>query len=148
MKIDNKLTLDLETLPSDSTALLATMRANVKPPGQYKKADSIAQWMAENSEAAALEEFGKTGLDGLYGRICVAGYAIGAKPVVALRLDAYDSERIFLERLFATLDIDADKETSFIEIITLKEPETRWGRIVYGSQWLEDEGLLFVSVDI
>jgi len=32
-------------------------------------------------------------------------------------------------------------EKSFIEIITLKEPEKRWGRIVYGSQWLEEEGL-------
>jgi hypothetical protein len=44
---------------------------------------------------------------------------------------------VFLE----PFDIDADKEKSFIEIITLKEPEKRWGRIVYGSQWLEEEGL-------
>jgi len=108
--MNTKIFIDLETLPSDSTALLAQFRANVKPPGQYKKADSITQWMAENGEAAALEEFGKTGLDGLYGRICVVGFVIGDKDPVALRLDAYDSEKVFLAKVFATIDIDAADE--------------------------------------
>lgn len=73
--------LDIETLPSANPALIDRIRSGIKPPGQYKKPESIAEWMAANAESAVAEELGKTALDGLYGSVCVIGWAIDDGPV-------------------------------------------------------------------
>lgn len=44
---------------------------------------------------------------------------------------------VFLE----PIDVEPELKSDVIELVTFKEPEKRWGRIVYGSQWLESEGL-------
>lgn len=72
----NKLFLDIETLPPSGGDHFARIRADVKAPGQYKKPESIAEWMAANAYAIATEEFNKLGLDGLYGQVCVIGWAV------------------------------------------------------------------------
>lgn len=113
--MNNIITLDIETLPSDDATMLDRLRLEVRPPANYKKADIIAAWIANEGEAAAQEQFAKTGLDGLYGRICVVGYAIGEGDIAALRVDAYDSEAVFLERVFASIDNDATDEHGFVK---------------------------------
>ena len=44
---------------------------------------------------------------------------------------------VFLE----PVDMEPELKSDILEIVSFKEPEKRWGRIVYGSQWLESEGL-------
>jgi 3'-5' exonuclease len=96
------LYLDIETIPPTSGDHLSRIRADVKPPGQYKKADSIAQWMAENGATAAQEEFAKLSLDGLYGEVCVIGFAVDDGPLSTVAQEA--GEKQLLETAFRLID--------------------------------------------
>lgn len=70
------LYLDIETIPAQRPDVLDEIRSTIKPPGNIKKAESIAEWMKNESEVAADEAYRKTGLDGAYGQICVIGFAL------------------------------------------------------------------------
>lgn len=70
------ITLDLETLPTDRADVIEMLAASIKAPGQYKKPESIAQWMAENQTRELDELHRKTALDGAFGRVCCIGVAI------------------------------------------------------------------------
>lgn len=72
--------LDLETIPCQDPAYRDEVRKGIKPPGNIKKADSIAQWMAENAESATDEAVAKTSFDPAHGHICTIGFAIGDAP--------------------------------------------------------------------
>lgn len=63
--------LDLETIGTDDASVVS-----VKPPGNLKKAESIAKWEAEEKPQAIQEALAKTAFDGTYGRIICAGIAI------------------------------------------------------------------------
>jgi hypothetical protein len=92
------LVIDIETIPSQRPDVLeeitesrfaelqAAMQA-IKPPGNYKKEDTIVAWWADEApkiidgmKAAASADveaaYRKTGLDGAFGQICVIGFAI------------------------------------------------------------------------
>lgn len=103
MDITDTLFLDIETLPPSSGPILDRIRANIQPPAQYKKPDSIAAWMAENAESAAAEQIGRLGLDGLYGSICVIGFAIGGgTPVIGSASNG--DERALIQRSFEMVE--------------------------------------------
>lgn len=87
----NKLFLDIETIGPADPRHLARIRAGVTAPGQYKKPESIAAWMAENADAVAAEEHGKLGLDGLYGEVCVIGWAVNDRQVMTFDTRAYST---------------------------------------------------------
>ena len=70
------LYIDLETIPDQSTGARQEYIDNVKAPGQYKKPESIANWMKDNAESAGDAEWLKTSFDGTWGQICVIGWAI------------------------------------------------------------------------
>lgn len=72
----NIIYLDIETIPCQSADYRAEVRSGLKAPGQYKKPDSIAQWMAENADAAVEEAVAKTSFDPAHGHICCLGWAI------------------------------------------------------------------------
>lgn len=93
----NKLFLDIETLPPQGGDHLARIKAAIKPPGQYKKPESIAQWLAENADSLAQEEFCKLGLDGLYGQVCVIGVAVNDSAPYMHRLDTHEDERALID---------------------------------------------------
>jgi hypothetical protein len=99
----NKLFLDIETIGPSDPRYLTRIRAGIQAPGQYKKPESIAQWMAENADALAAEELGKLGLDGLYGQVCCIGWAINGNAVNVLPLDNYDNEAHMIAMAFATI---------------------------------------------
>lgn len=71
-----ELHLDIETLPTDRADVIDMLAASIKAPAQYKKPESIAQWLEENkiAELDALRR--KTALDGAFGRVCCIGVAI------------------------------------------------------------------------
>ena len=92
------LYLDIETIPSqrqdvidelraDKKSELAAAIAAIKPPGNYKKEETIVAWWADeapkivDSLKAAFESdvdtaYRKTGLDGAFGQVCVIGFAL------------------------------------------------------------------------
>lgn len=59
-----RIFIDVETIPSQKAGAREQARIGIKPPGTFKKAESIALWMAENADAAADEIYKKQSLDG------------------------------------------------------------------------------------
>ena len=73
LEIKLKLTFDIETLPTNDAEIISAFEATITAPGQYKKPESIAEWMEANKDQALKELVAKTSFDGLYGRIaCIA----------------------------------------------------------------------------
>lgn len=104
----NKLFLDIETLPPQGGDHLTRIKSGIKAPGQYKKPESIEAWLKENADALALEEFGKLGLDGLYGQIACVGFAINDDPVRVVSVSEFaGGEEMLLSILFRTIEHDA-----------------------------------------
>jgi DNA polymerase elongation subunit (family B) len=99
----NRIFLDIETLPPQGGNHLARIRDGIKPPGQYKKPESIAQWLAENGDAMAQEEFQKLGLDGLYGEICVIGWAVNNDPIHTVHATSQHLEREVIVEAFESI---------------------------------------------
>src|ERR1041385_6964774 len=75
------LYLDIETIPTRSNRIRSSIADAIKPPGNMKKAETIAEWEANNKQAAVEEEINRTSLDGAYGNICCIGWAIDSQPV-------------------------------------------------------------------
>lgn len=78
------LVMDLETLPCTDPQIIADIHASIKPPGNLKKAETIAQWWETEGEQAKADAVAKTGLDGTFGRICCIGFAFNDEPAQAL----------------------------------------------------------------
>lgn len=113
MIITNKLFIDIETLPPSTGDHLARITANVSAPAQYKKPDSIATWLAENRDTVAQEEFGKLGLNGLYGEIACICFAVGDDPVFTYAQIGGVSEADMLRNAFAAIDATSDDNQGF-----------------------------------
>ena len=73
----NTVYLDIETIPCQSPEYREEVRANITAPAQYKKPESIAEWIEKNGDAAADEIVAKTSFDPAHGHICTIGFAIG-----------------------------------------------------------------------
>ena len=99
----NDIYLDIETIPNQSAEYRAKVRENITAPAQYKKPDSIAQWVADNGDAAADEIIAKTSFDPALGHICVIGYAIGDGDAQALQGEGIGDEALALEYFFNAL---------------------------------------------
>lgn len=67
--------LDIETAPTRDPETVAAIRANVRPPASYKKAETIAAWHATEGEAAAQEAIARTALDAAAGEVIAIGLA-------------------------------------------------------------------------
>jgi len=79
--------IDIETCPSADPTVIADIRASIKPPANYSKPDSIAQWMETKGEHAALEAISKTALSPEDGSIIAIGIGLDddQDPVVFTR---------------------------------------------------------------
>lgn len=73
--------IDIETLPTSNTVIQERATADVAPPGNYKKAETIAQWWASEGTAAKQEAVAKTALDGTWGEVLCIGLAFNDEPV-------------------------------------------------------------------
>jgi 3'-5' exonuclease len=106
--------LDIETIPSQSPDLLAKFRAEVKPPATYKKPESIAEWMAENADKAAVEALAKTSFDPAYGHICSIGSAIGDGTVSVKHADGIGAEASIIRGFFESLPSKTSDALTFV----------------------------------
>lgn len=95
--------LDIETIPCQSPEYHAKVRDGIKPPGNIKKPESIAQWLAENADEAAAEAVAKTSFDPAHGHICCLGFAIGDGPVQYYEARNVADERHILIGFFESL---------------------------------------------
>lgn len=96
---------DIETVPSQDPAVKAEIAAGITAPAQYKKADSIAEWLKENRDAEAEAQWLRTSLDGGAGQVCVIGWAIEDGEAQSLQVSALsrDDERAMLSEWFGIL---------------------------------------------
>lgn len=73
--------LDIETIPTSRADIQARCVADIGPPGNYKKPESIAQWWASEGDAKKAEAVERTALDGTWGEVICIGLAINDEPV-------------------------------------------------------------------
>lgn len=99
------LYLDIETIPAQTEAEKQKIAAAVKPPGNIKKADSIAAWEKDSRPAAVEEAISRSGLNGAYGHICCIGYAFDEEKAKSLSwpLD-FSDERALLAAFSEAMD--------------------------------------------
>ncbi len=79
------LFFDIETIPSQLPGIIDEFKAAVTAPGQYKKADSIAEWLRENRDAEAEAAWLKTSFDGGAGQIVCIGWAVNDEPPACMQ---------------------------------------------------------------
>lgn len=109
----NIFTFDIETIPGQHPGLKEELAATVTAPGQYKKPESIAQWLAENRETEAENAWLKTSFNGGLGQLCVIGYAIDDDEPVTLSVSdlSPDAERDLLRRFFSVITTELASAT-------------------------------------
>jgi uncharacterized protein YprB with RNaseH-like and TPR domain len=105
--------IDIETQRSGDQDVIAKAMASVKPPGNYKKPETITEWWEKEGNAARIEAANRTALDGTYGRLATIGVAFGGhKPVVFGGPGV--AERDLLGLLNDYLSINAVASTGFV----------------------------------
>lgn len=67
------LTFDIETIPTENAEVISKLAERIKPPANYKKPETIKQWMDENYDNELKQAVAKTALDGAYGKVvCIS----------------------------------------------------------------------------
>ena len=104
----NTVYFDVETIPSQLPGIRDEFIAAVQAPAQYKKPESIAEWLKENREAEGEAAWLKTSFDGGLGHIvCIALAVNDSRPVsYAVSAEFYgkpDDEKALLEAFFCHL---------------------------------------------
>lgn len=67
------ITFDIETLPTNDSLVIAELEKTICPPANYKKQESIDEWMVMNKGIELQKLIAKTPFDGMYGRVaCIA----------------------------------------------------------------------------
>ncbi len=96
------LTFDIETLHTNDAAVIADMEKTISAPGQYKKQESIDEWLKENKASALKELVGKTSFDGLMGRIACISWAFDDNDIQSTR--ATDTEDEVIAAFYDAID--------------------------------------------
>lgn len=76
-----ELFIDIETVPDQHEGAYERIRQGITAPGQFKKPESIAEWLRDNADSEAENQWRKTALDGGAGEIVCIGYAVEDEPV-------------------------------------------------------------------
>ena len=67
---------DIETIPCQLPGVLDEFKAAVTAPAQYKKPESIAEWLKENRDSEGEAAWLKTSFDGGMGHVVCIGLAV------------------------------------------------------------------------
>jgi predicted PolB exonuclease-like 3'-5' exonuclease len=95
------ITFDIETLSTNDQEVIESLKATITAPGQYKKPESIAEWLAANLESELKDKVAKTSFDGLYGRIACIAWSDGNGVFAS---DETQSEREVIELFYAFIE--------------------------------------------
>ena len=82
--MDDALYIDIETIPGQAPGIKEELAKGISAPGQYKKAESIAEWEREQKPAAVEEAWLKTSFNGAFGEIVVVSFALGDDKICTL----------------------------------------------------------------
>lgn len=103
--------LDIETLPSLAPDARELARLGVKPPGSYKKPETIAAWWNDEGEAAIHEAYRKQALDAASGELCAIGFCNDDTEPASLVRGMDELEADFLRRALAGIMARLDTGT-------------------------------------
>lgn len=98
---------DIETIPAQDATIKAEIAAGIKPPGTFKKPESIAEWLKENRDTESEAEWLKTSFDGGCGHVVCIACAVDSLPPMRFYVDDYtdrDQERQALRDFFSALE--------------------------------------------
>lgn len=99
-----RLFFDVETLPSLSPDAREEVRKTIRPPANYKKPETIAEWWANEGEAAVERTYRSQALDAAQGELCAVGFATDAMAPVSLVRELAESEGVFIRRALAAIE--------------------------------------------
>ena len=97
------LYLDIETIPASDPATIAEIASQVAPPASMKKAETIAEWEANQKAAAVSEAVAKTSFNGAYGQVCCVSWAWGDDDPFTVSLNRGGDEAGILREFSAIL---------------------------------------------
>lgn len=78
--------IDLETVGTNDPAIIAEIASTITPPGNYKKAETIAAWEQGEKKRAVEEAVARTCFDGAFGKIICIGFAVNDNSAGVLTL--------------------------------------------------------------
>lgn len=78
--------VDIETQRTRDQFVIERLQAAIKPPGNYKKPESITQWWASEGLQLKADAANRTALDGTYGSLATIGFAIDSQAPQAIQL--------------------------------------------------------------
>lgn len=95
--------LDIETTCTSRREILDRICADIGPPGNYKKEESISQWWASEGDKKKQEAIDSTALNGTWGEVICIGFAVDDGDVQVVS-EASELETLsrFAERLSVT----------------------------------------------
>ncbi len=101
----NIVYFDIETVPCQLPGIRDEFIKNVKAPAQYKKPESIAEWLRENAVAQGEADWLATSFDGGMGQVCVIGWSLNDEPAQSYQVGdlSREQERELLESFFSVL---------------------------------------------
>ena len=101
----NILTFDIETIPCQLPGIKEEFAQQVTAPAQYKKPESIAEWLRENRESEAESQWLKTSFDGGMGQCIAIGYAVDDEPARCLYVEdtSREAEAAILSDFFSVV---------------------------------------------
>lgn len=94
------LYIDIETIPGPESGRDAI---EVSPPAQYKKPESIAQWLADNAAAARDDIYRRQALNGGYGQVCAIAWSFG-EGIAGANSETRDGERDLIAATIASIN--------------------------------------------
>jgi hypothetical protein len=100
---------DIETIPDQRPGAYEEILANIKPPANYKKQETIDKWLAEQGVAAAMDQYHRTGLHGISGEICSIAWALGSGEPKSLIRRSSEPEALLLQTFFQSVFAEAEK---------------------------------------
>lgn len=98
---------DIETLPCDDPVLIEEIGKTITAPGNFKKQESIDEWMVLNKGIELQRLVSKTSFDGMYGRIACIAWALDDLEVLSTSNDMSESDVI--EEFYTFLNEGHDK---------------------------------------
>lgn len=108
------VTLDIETIPTQNEEVKKRIATTIKPPGNLKKPESIAEWKASKMQAAIDEKVNKTSLDGAFGQIYCIGLAYEDHEPISFRVHNYKNPEEEKQMLIQFNDAMAELNPYFI----------------------------------
>lgn len=100
-----EITIDIETIPSQHEWVKQEIEESIKPPGNYKKEETIQEWIKFEKPKLVEEAYRRTALDGGYGQVICIGMANGDNDIFVFPGNNCHVESEIITSLFSSVTI-------------------------------------------